>query len=224
MTKKYNEVPVKDNMNVSAEVDENLEEVVVKERKEMNKIVAVQPKKIKRSLIGRLVSGVMGPEGLPGIGSYVNDEIIKPAIKNIIFDAITSAASMAMFGDRRGVSRGGHTPYNRGTQAHRPNTDYNRRYSGSNESEERKIARSPKYGVDEYLITDRIDASNILVTLTEAADMYDRVSIADYYDLIGVDARHTDHNYGWTIDSITRATIVPVRGGYVIKFPPTEVI
>jgi hypothetical protein len=55
--------------------------------------------------------------------------------------------------------------------------------------------------------------------------MYDRVSIADYYDLIGVDAQHTDHNYGWTIDSITRAMIVPVRGGgYIIKFPPTEVI
>lgn len=223
MEKKYNEVPVKDNMKVEVDITEEV--AVVREKKELNKIVATQPKKVKRSLLGRLLTGVMGPEGLPGIGAYVNEEIVKPAIKNIIFDAITSAASMAMYGDRRGANRGGHTPYNRSHSSNRPATNYTNRYSSqSREPEERRIARSPKYGVEEYIIPDRFDAAHVLTTLTESADQYDSVSVADYYDLIGVESKFTDNSYGWTIDSISRASIVPVRGGYVIKFPQVEVI
>lgn len=226
MTKKYNEIEAKNNMKVEADEVEVDVEVTVEPKKHVERVISVQPKKVKKSLLGRLVTGVMGPEGLPSIGTYVNDEIIKPAIKNLIFDAITSAASRAMFGDRGGPYRGNTRPSGNG--GHRPATNYSNRFNNSRPSdslvEERRTVRPARYGVEEYVIPDRYDASNVLVNLQEYADRYDKVSVADYYELIGVDSQFTDNNYGWTIDGISRASIMPVRGGYIIKFPPVEVI
>jgi hypothetical protein len=224
MTKKYNEIEVKDNMKVE-ERDSNNEEVAPKEKKQMEKVVTSQPKKVKKGLLGRLVTGLVGPEGLPGIGSYVNEEIVKPAIKNIIVDAVTSGINMVMYGERGGAPRGGR-PNVGGRSQYTPRTDYGHNYRPARNEPERaeRIARPARQGIEEYLITDRHEASQVLVSLTEYADRYDAVSVADYYDLIGAPSKYTDNNYGWTIDSITRASIIPVRGGYIIKFPPVEVI
>lgn len=227
MTNKYNEIEAKNNMNVGKEAERE-ETTAPREKRNLDKVVAIQPKKVKRSLFGRLVTGVMGPEGLPSIGAYVNDEIIKPAIKNLIFDTITSAASKAMFGDKGGPNRsGGYNRYSGGgsSTSHRPATNYSSRYSNSvrPEVDERRV-RPSRYGVEEYVIEDRFDAAHVLTTLTEAADKYDSISVADYYDLIGVTSQYTDNTYGWTIDTITQTSIVPVRGGYIIKFPQVEVI
>lgn len=223
MSKNYNEIEVKDNMKV---VNKE-EEPTVKKEKDLTQVVSAVPKKHKQGLLGRIISGVVGPDGAPSIGAYVNEEIIKPAIKNIVVDAVTSGINMIMYGEkspnRGGNQYGGYQSSNRTT--YRPNTNYSNNYGSSRHSEhERKIAKTPKYGVEEYLIEDRFDAAHVISTLTENADMYDSVSVADYYDLIGVASVYTDNTYGWTIDSILAATIVPVRGGYIIKFPPVEVI
>lgn len=219
MVKKYNEIEAKDNMQVG--VDDNEEVVEHQEKKEVKRIVTVEPKKVKRNLLSRLVTGIMGPEGLPGIGAYVNDEIIKPAIKNIIVDAVTSGINMVMYGEKNpNRGRGGYS--NR--EPYRPATNYSNRYGNSRPELEERKARPARYGVYDYKIDDRYEAANVLTSLTEYADRYDKVSIADYYEAIGVNSEYTDHNYGWTIDSITRASIIPVQGGYIIKFPPVEVI
>jgi len=226
VVKKYNEIEAKDNMKVGR--DDIEENIVPKEKKQLEKLVNIQPKKVKRGLIGRLITGVLGPEGLPGIGSYVNDEIIKPAIKNIIFEAITSAASMAMFGERGGPVRGRGGHHTGGHHAgYRPATNYSNRYStppANHQPSERLVSHTPRQSVDEYVLEDRFDAVHVLTTLTEQADMYGNASVADYYDLIGVPTKYTDNNYGWTHENIVRATIMPIRGGYIIKFPPVEVI
>lgn len=228
MAKKYNEIEAKNNMNITKEEDIT----VTTEKKELKQVVSVQPKKVKKGLIGRLVSGVLGPEGAAGIGEYVNEEIVKPAIKNIIVDAVTSGINMIMYGERGGRPGGGYGSGYRsygtrpgGGYSSRP-TNYTSRYTSQQPEpvDRRANVRGSRYVVEEYVIEDRYDAASVLTTLTEHADMYDNVSVADYYDLIGVPSQYTDNQYGWTIDSISRATIIPVRGGYIIKLPPVEVI
>lgn len=227
MSKKYNQIEVKDNMKVEG-IEQ--EEVSVKEKRELKSVVSEKPTKVKRGLISRLVTGIVGPDGLPGIGSYVNDEIVKPALRNIIYEGIESAVRMAIFrdGGGPGPNRGGrHTPYSGGSRhGHRPTTNYgaNYRSSSSDPVQPERVVRTARQGIEEYLIGDRYDAAHVLTTLTENADMYGSVSVADYYDLIGVPSQYTDNNHGWTLDSISRASVLPVRGGYVIKFPPLEVI
>lgn len=226
MAKEYSKIKAKDNMKISE--GDNGEEVV-RDKKKLDKLIDVQPVKRKRGLMSRLVSGVLGPEGLPGIGSYVNDEIIVPAIKNIIVDAVTSGINMVMYGDSK-PRGGGHAGYSRNrssSSSYRPTTNYQSRYAQTEPAEQRRAQpRSSRYGVDEYIIDERFDAAHVLTALTEYADMYETVSIADYYELIGVPSQHTDNTYGWTMESILEASVVPIRGGqgYIIKFPPVEVI
>lgn len=221
--KKYNEIEVKDNMAITEEVAEE----EPKEKKDLKKVISSEPRKVKKSLFGRLVTGIVGPEGLPGIGSYVNDEIVKPAIKNIIVDAVTSGINMVMYGEKGGQGRGGQNRYG-SRQAYRPQTNYTNNYRNAPIAEQAtpddRVVRPVKQGVEDFIILDRYDAAQVLTTLTENADMYNSVSVADYYDLIGVPSQYTDNNYGWTIDDIVKANIIPVRGGYVIKFPPVALI
>lgn len=218
--KKYNDIPVaKEVANEVVETD--------LEKKTLEKVVSVQPRKVKKSLINRLVSGIVGPDGASGIGEYVNEEIIKPAIKNIIVDAVNSGINMLMYGDRGGVHHRGRnygSGYRRDYQNSNQRTNYTSRYTQHNPEPTRSGNDRGRRTIEEYLIEDRFEAASVLTTLTEAADTYGHVSVADYYDLIGVEQAFTDHSYGWTFDSIVRATVISVRGGYVIKFPPLEVI
>lgn len=218
--KKYNEIPVS-----KKEVVEEVVETSV-EKKTLEKVVSVQPRKVKKSLVGRLVSGIVGPDGASGIGEYVNEEIIKPAIKSIIVDAVTSGINMVMYGDRgpspRSRNYGGHQRGYSTSNAQR--TNYTSRYTQHQPEPTKRQYERSRQTIEEYVIDDRFEAANVLTTLTEAADAYGSVSVADYYDLIGVASAYTDNQYGWTFESIVRATVIAVRGGFVIKFPPLEVI
>lgn len=234
--KDYSKIEAKDNMKVT---DNNGEEIDISpvKREKAALVLDEAPVKRKRGLMERLVVGFLGPDGLPGIGQYLNEEIIVPSIKNIIVEAVTSGINMAIFGERgRGSSGtknyGQHYDPNR--TVYRPETNYTApnsrtsRYTSAQPEPARRgpeVIRNLRYMVDEYPIQSHINANQVLVSLTEFADKYDYVSVADYYDMIGVGVEHTDHNYGWSIDSIHDATITPLRGGsYIINFPPVEVI
>lgn len=239
MSKKYNKIEVKET-TVIEEEEENVEEVDSK-NKGLTSVMSEKPTVVKKGLLSRLVTGVIGPEGLPGIGSYVNDEIVKPAIKNIIVDAVTSGINMVMYGDRgggyngRGYGGGGYgsgyrNRYNGGSSGgYRPQTSYGSNYRNNRDrrdepQDDRVVYTGKNNGVIDYVIKDRYDASHVLTALTENADRFNSVSVADYYDLIGMESAYTDNNHGWTIDSIVRASIIPVRNGYMIKFPPVEIL
>ena len=53
--------------------------------------------------------------------------------------------------------------------------------------------------------------------MEELIDMYQLVSVADFYDLVGVSGNYTDNRYGWT--NVRNAYVVRVRDGYMIKLP-----
>lgn len=221
--KKYNEIETTVKVDIK---DEGAE--TVSEKRTLEKVISVQPQKVKRGLLTRLVSGVLGPDGVSGIGEYVNEEIIKPAIKNIIVDAVTSGINMVMYGERGGSSRGYRGGPSRGAQGggYQPRTNYTSQYT-QHQPAPAQVAREvtrTRYVVEEYNIPDRNDAAHVLIQLTENAEVYGSVAVADYYDLIGVPSVYTDNQYGWTHETITRAVITPVRGGYVIRFPQVEVI
>lgn len=246
MSKEYNKVSVKNNMEVNRNSDVETNEQPPTERPKLQGVVSTAPKKVKKSLLSRLITGLVGPDGASNIGGYISEEIVKPAIKNIVVDtamsginiavdAITSGINMAVYGDRGVPNRGPRY----GNHHYRPNTNYGNAYSSRpTPTAERTYGREPiaeprranvgssssRYGVEEYSITQRHDAAHVLTSLTEFADRFGMVSVADYYDLIKVESNYTDNNYGWKHDAITAARIVPLRGEYVIKFPPVELL
>ena len=221
----YSKIEAKDNMKVGEEESgENLST----EREKITPVLEKKPEKRKKGLMERLVVGFLGPDGLPGIGAYLNEEIILPSIKNIIVEAVTSGINMAVFGDH---SRPSSRPNVPNRTVYRPETDYASRTSRNTSAQPAPSKRGPemirsvKYGVDEYPIESRMDANNVLTMLHEYADNYDYVSVADYYDLLGVSSVYTDHNFGWSFEEILKAVVTPLRGGgYIINLPPVSEI
>src|SRR5690625_2417555 len=226
--KDYSKIEAKDNMKVG---EEESGEKLPTEREKITPVLEKKPEKRKKGLMERLIVGFLGPDGLPGIGAYLNEEIILPSIKNIIVEAVTSGINMAVFGDH---SRPSSRPTVQNRTVYRPETDYasrntrTSRYTSARPEPSKRgpeMIRSVKYGVDEYPIENRMDANNVLTMLHEYADRYDYVSVADYYDLLGVKSVYTDHNFGWSFEEILKAVVTPLRGGgYIINLPPVTEI
>ena len=215
---KYHKIEPQDNMKVGQE-----EVAAVEERPKMTRILDVEPKKPKRGLFSRLMHGAFGPDGFKRIGEYIGKDIVMPAIKNIIADSITSGINMALFGENkpsRNIGRG----YDYG-RTYAPKTDYASRYGAPQPSAQPQAPSYRGYNyVVEYVIEDRMKAAEILSIMKENADKYGSVSVADYYEMLGIGTEFTDHNWGWGLGAISRTTIMPTRGGYIIKFPPLEVL
>ena len=219
--KNYHEVEQKDNMKIKESTEE--EASVKTERPRPKRIVTEPLVKPKRGLFSRLGRVIMGPEGGRRIGEYIREDIVLPAFKNIIADSITSGINMALFGDSKPSS-------SRGTGGSRyttPRTDYRSRFTTpapARTTHEPAAHRRNSQYAEEFNIPDRDQAILILENLRETADNYDTVPVADYYDMVGFDTKFTDHNYGWSFDAIARATVIPVRGGYILKLPPLEAL
>jgi len=192
------------------------------DKKIKKQVVTNGVKKRKKGVLERLVVGMLGPDGLPAIGSYLGKEIVLPAIKNIIVDSITSGINMAMFGDGNRSS----TPHSRTPVNHQ--TNYASRYTPSTTQTQYSVPTAPrpaKSQVVDYLMPTRDEAILVLNTLRENAERFGSVSVADYYDAIGVDSSYTDNSYGWDAAGIVgHTTIIGTRGGYIIKFPPVMVL
>ena len=61
------------------------------------------------------------------------------------------------------------------------------------------------------------EAEDVLERMDELIATYQVVSVADFYDLVGVSGNYTDNKYGWT--DIRNASVIRVRDGYMIKLP-----
>ena len=54
--------------------------------------------------------------------------------------------------------------------------------------------------------------------MEEIIATYGLVSVADFYELVGVPSNYTDNNYGWS--NLRNAYVDRLRdGGYIIKLP-----
>ena len=71
--------------------------------------------------------------------------------------------------------------------------------------------------VDNIRFDSRETAEGVLKSLTEIINVYGFVTVADMYDLVGLNATYTEQKYGW-ID-LKEAKIIRVRSGYKLLLP-----
>lgn len=198
------------------------------EKRPLQKVVKKVPKQHKKGLMERLVIGMLGPDGLPAIGRRLGEDIIMPAVKNIIVDAFTSGINMAIFGNdeqRRNDSRSYNGPstsyWNQSQRSnYAPRTNYQAGPSHAQQPAPRRTGRG-RY-VPDYPLPDRREAMDVLEGLRDQIQQYGNATIADYYDLIGIEPNHTDNDYGW--DDLRHTRVISTSKGYIIQFPAVEVI
>lgn len=171
--------------------------------KKVEKIISGSAKSKKKSGLQK-ITNVLVPEDVNDVKSYIFEDIVVPAVKDIILDAVR--AFLGVNGNSRGKSSSASKVSYR-----KYYDDRERRDSGSGNR-----TRSG-YEYDDIILDNRGEAEDVLSRMDELIATYGVVSVADFYDLVGITGNYTDNKYGWS--DIRNASVVRVRDGYMIKLP-----
>lgn len=190
------------------------------EEKKVQRVVPGQVTRRKMSRGRRMTQNLLGDD-VQNIWGWMFGDVLIPAARDMIADALTGGIERAIFGENtgptrsrsRGRSTGGPVPYNmlssRGTtRREEPRRDQGRRSRQS-------------HTLDEVLIPTRVAADEVLNRLDYYCEQYGHVSVADYYELCGISGNWTDDKWGWT--DVRDAYVSRTRGGdYIVNLPKPE--
>lgn len=182
-----------------------------------------EPKKLVRTIPGRAVlkkktftqsiaHSLVGGE-TRDVGMYILRDVLIPAAKNLIQEMVTSGIEMFLFGEPSG--RGRPRDKDRGKSI----VSYGNYYKDRDREERRptRVARD-KFDLGDIFFKDHNDAEDVLTQLCEALEEYEQVTVADYFELAGIDgSTWTHHKWGW--EDLRRAKLTHTRHGYAIILP-----
>lgn len=178
------------------------------EKKRAEKVVKGKVRTKKKSELQKLKSNIISEEAAD-LKSYIFSDILIPSIKDVIEDTVINSVRMLLRGETN-TRRAGSSGVSR--------ISYNK--ISDSRSRERSYSTSRArvgYSFDDVVLETRGEAEEVIDNLEEMLDMYGIVSIADMYDLVGIEPRNTDFKYGWT--NIRNAEPVRVSDGYLLKMP-----
>lgn len=175
--------------------------------KRVEKVVKGKVKTKHKKGISKLTD-VFISEDVANVKSYIFMDVLVPAMKKAISDIVTDGIDMILYGE---TGRSG---------KRRTNSSYVS-YSSYSRKDDRRPERGVRtrngYSLDDIILETRGEAEEVLSRMDELIDAYDEASVADLYDLIGVNCNYTDNKYGWT--NIRNAEVIRVRDGYMLKMP-----
>lgn len=167
----------------------------------------------KRSLSQTIAEMLVG--GSESVGHQVLNSVLLPAAKNTLSEMITTGLEMILFGEsggRRGRDR------DRGTSRVSYGSYYNSRNRDRDDRDEKRPSYRDKFNLDEIYFKNGDDAADVLDQMIDYLDEYETISVADFFDLAGIDGATWAHDkFGW--DDLTRAKCTHTRHGYAILFP-----
>lgn len=195
--------------------------------KKVEKIVEGEAILRKPSLGRRFKETFIGGDDARSVWSYVLNEVMIPAAKDMIVDSGMEALNRAFYGDSRGGRRGtGSNPFNKPPwQQPFGNVQYNQAASAPPKETARKLSRHGRAQHDfrEILLHSRAAAEDVLDALEGLIGQYEQCTVADLYNLVGATPDFTDEKYGWY--SIQGARAVRDRGGmYTVDLPKPVVL
>lgn len=170
------------------------------------------PSKKKQSLSKRLLTEISGDSNRSGIGSYILSEIVVPAAKDVLLNAITSGAKMLIFGGEPPKATG--STYAQST--YKPRTNYSNSYRAT--SSNRDYQKKSIFDSSIYIFDSRDEAQNTLDQLLDLIDTYGQASISDFCECIGEATTYTDNTYGWYNLNNARVVVSP-QSGYYLNLP-----
>ncbi|ASR83343.1 hypothetical protein SEA_MEDIUMFRY_47 [Arthrobacter phage MediumFry] len=181
----------------------------------------------ERQTAEKVISGVV-IERKPGLGSKIREtfmgvsaretaehvvmDVLVPQFRHMVADAGMQMVERLILGENRARPSSSSSSSAGRVRGY---TAYNR-YSESKGSEsEAHNFRSNR--VREVIVETRGDAQMVLDKLFEHIDRYNAVSVAYYYELVGITGTFTDHQWGWT--NLNASGVSSVREGYRIELP-----
>lgn len=173
--------------------------------KKVEKVVKGSAKTKKKSELRKIADAFI-QEDARTVKNYILDKVLIPAVKKTFSDIVTNSLDMFLWGkggDRRSRSTSERISY--------------RRYYDEPVRTRESERRQRSYEYDEIILDSREEAEEVLARMEELLVDYKMVSVADFYDLVGITGKTTDNHYGWT--DLTKADVIRDRDGYLIKLP-----
>lgn len=183
------------------------QQAAVTSENKVEKVVNGSVKTRKKSEIQKFAD-VFIQEDAQKVKSYIVMDVLVPAVKKAISDIVTNGIDMILYGEAEYAKKNG--------QASK--VSYRSYYNKRDERRDYSSNRTRTgYDYDDVILDNRGEAEEVLSRMDELVATYGLVSVADFYDLVGVSGNYTDNKYGWT--NIRSASVVRVRDGYMIKLP-----
>ena len=179
--------------------------------KKVTQVAKGSVKTKKKSGFRKLVDAFI-QEDATTVKNYIWNEVLVPAVKKTFSDTVTNALDMFLWG-----KNGGRRP-----RGNAERVSYRSYYDRPSSSYRAPDSRQKSYDYDDVILDSREEADEVLARMEELLADYKVVSVADFYDLVGITGKTTDNNYGWT--DLRNASVVRDRDGYLIKLPRAEAL
>lgn len=187
--------------------------------------VTVGDASLRRPPLGKRLARTFIAEDVSSVSRYILLEVLIPAAKDLILDVGREGLERMLFGGRSSGRRSGYR-----SQPQNGYVSYNRYSSGSSNPpwrrDEPQTSMSNRarrqHDFDEILLPTRTDANQVLDSMYELLSKYNQVTVADLYDLVGIDGKFTDDSWGWT--RLDGSKAVRVNNGYILDLPKPEQI
>lgn len=191
------------------------------EKPKVEKVITGDVIRRKKSLGKRFRETFIGGEDARGVMQYVTFEVLAPAAKDMVADAVSQGVERLIFGEARSASR--RTGVRPGSGSY---VSYNKIRSGLVRNDPREDPRPQlsrqarrNHIFDEIVLATRAEGNEVLDKLFVLVDQYESASVSDLYELVGITGDYTDEKWGWT--DLRGATILRVNDGYLLDLPPT---
>jgi hypothetical protein len=178
--------------------------------KTVEKIVEGEVKTRKRGLREKFGEAFLS-EDSNTVVSYVLMDVLVPAFKSMVSDAVSQGIERILFGDsrpRHAPTRSGYTNYTR----------------YSDRTDRRDLSRKARatHDFNDVILESRGEAEDVLDRLRDLISQYEVATVNDLYDLTGLTGEFTDDKWGWY--DLRSASVRSIRGGYLLNLPRTQPI
>lgn len=199
-----------------------VEKEVRTDRKEgVENVVSGKVVQRKKPLGRKLKEFFVTGDDARSVFGYVAADILAPAAKDMILDAISEGAERMIFGETRSRSRRSssrridYSGYSRVSGIRPRGRDYR-------DVERPTLSRQARqsHNFDEIVLENRAEAETVLERMYGILERYETVTVGDLYELVGISGNYTDEKWGW--DSLRGSGVVRVREGYLLELPPTK--
>ena len=172
--------------------------------KKIQKVVNGKVKTKKNE--GRKLASMFISEDAANVKSYIILDVLIPAMKKAILDIVTDGADMILYGGKGGKRKSGNK------------ISYRSYYDDKKDDYRGSDYRSRgRFDYDDLVFDSREECETVREQMVDLIDTYGFVTVADMYDMAGLQAPYTSNKYGWT--NIRTAETVRGRDGYMLKLP-----
>ena len=151
------------------------------------KIITGKVHQKRKPIVSQIGKSMLAENG-ESVLEYLILEVLVPAAKDTIIDAVSQGIQRIFYGDSRPRGSSGRTVH----------TSYNKISKPSGYEQRKDISRQDRasHNFDDILLESRGEAEEVLDRLRDIIRDYESAKITDLYDLVGITGSFTDEQVG----------------------------